>query len=91
MLAAEGSFVKLKDKVEGGAVGGKAKGGFVELGDGVEGGDVGGGAEGDFVELGDGVEGGDVGGGTQQGFGIESLERVRVSDWERVRVGKVKT
>ena len=60
MLAAEGSFVKLKDKVEGGAVGGKAKGGFVELGDG--------------------VEGGDVGGGTQRGFGIESLERVRVSD-----------
>ena len=54
--------------------------GFVELEDGVEGGDVGGEAEGDFVELGDGVEGGDVGGGTQRGFGIESLERVRVSD-----------
>ena len=56
------------------------EGGFVELGDRAKGGDVGGGAEGGFVELGDGVEGGDVGGGTQRGFGIESLERVRVSD-----------
>ena len=36
--------------------------------------------EGGFVKLRDGAEGGDVGGGTQRGFGIESLERVRVSD-----------
>ena len=53
---------------------------MMELGDRAEGGDVGGEAEGGFVELEDGVEGGDVGGGTQRGFGIESLERVRVSD-----------
>ena len=42
MLAAEGSFVKLRDRAEGGVVGSEAEGGFVELRDGVEGGDVGG-------------------------------------------------
>ena len=88
MLTAKGGFVELKDGAKGGDVGDGAKGHFVELRDGVEGGDVGGGAEGGFVELGDGV-------GVEmlvaewrvaerskarRGFGIESLERVRVSD-----------
>ena len=47
MLAAEGGFVKLRDRVEGG-------------------------------DVGNGAKGGDIGGRAWWGFGIESLERVRV-------------